>query len=425
MSQSNHNFSLHRSRASSTLSLAQSSCASSSSVTGHDVRTLTIRYQNMLEQATKEIKKLSNQKRNLEREQDKLLTVNIELATEAKRLVQDVKKYNIEKKELLIANDEFVCEVKKLYIEEEKWEEEANKLKADNANLSDSYANEINSVEADWKEELKIFKSKQNSLLESIRVLTVDNERLISEKDKAKVNSSQSTKDLKETQENNRIKLETTIDCLKSEIETEQILKEEDDKHMEELAAELEQVESEMDILRDEHLTKVNQIQSKYSTKVKGMVEKSEKMAAENFEYAVENEQLEKKLKVGSEQTKILDRNLSQLKVENQWLVNNNKKGNGNEEKAEDMARELQELKVELRKEKEKVMNLVDWKSQLAEKNKSLKDENDRLLKKTEHLEYMMNDEVSDINEVLKTINNLQDGGQIADRKRYTKGDIS
>jgi len=134
---------------------------------------------------------------------------------------------------------------------------------------------------------------------------------------------------------------------------------------------------------------------------------------------------LEKKLKVSSEKTKILDRDLSQLKVENQWLVNNNKKSNGNEEKVEDMARELQELKVELRKEKEKVMNLVDWKSQLAEKNKSLKDENDRLLKKTEHLEYMMNDEVSDINEVLKTINNLQDGGQITDRKRYTKGDFS
>ena len=56
----------------------------------------------MLEQATKEIKKLSNQKRNLEREQDKLLTVNIELATEAKRLVQDVKKNNIEKKVLKI-----------------------------------------------------------------------------------------------------------------------------------------------------------------------------------------------------------------------------------------------------------------------------------------------------------------------------------
>merc|ERR1712106_599334 len=103
------------------------------------------------------------------------------------------------------------------------------------------------------------------------------------------------------------------------------------------------------------------------------------------------------------------------------------------------MARELQEIKLELRNEKEKVYrryywyhmfklvyymqvkNLVDWKSQLAEKNKSLQDENDRLVKKTEHLEYMMNDEVSDINEVLQTINNLQDGRKIMDVKNMKR----
>ena len=51
----------------------------------------------------------------------------------------------------------------------------------------------------------------------------------------------------------------------------------------------------------------------------------------------------------------MLDRELTQLKVENQWLVSNNKKASGSEEKVEDMARELQELKLELRNEKEKV----------------------------------------------------------------------
>ena len=89
-----------------------------------------------------------------------------------------------------------------------------------------------------------------------------------------------------------------------------------------------------------------------------------------------------------------MEKELTQLRVENQWLVGNNKKSNGNGEKVEDMARELQEIKLELRNEKEKVhyiihhrftlgyhfqvKNLVDWKSQLAEKNKSLQDENDR-----------------------------------------------
>jgi hypothetical protein len=86
------------SRASSTLSLAPSSYRSSSPVTVMDVRTLTNNFQKMLSQATQEIKKLNMQKTNLEKEQGKLLTVNIELATEAKRLVKEVKEGNAEKR---------------------------------------------------------------------------------------------------------------------------------------------------------------------------------------------------------------------------------------------------------------------------------------------------------------------------------------
>ena len=86
------------SRASSTLSLATSSYRSSSPVTVMDVRTLSNNFQKMLAQATQEIKKLNKQKTNLEKEQEKLLTVNIELATEAKRLVKEVKEGNAEKK---------------------------------------------------------------------------------------------------------------------------------------------------------------------------------------------------------------------------------------------------------------------------------------------------------------------------------------
>ena len=81
----------HLSRASSTLSLAPSSCRSSSPVTVMEVRTLTNNFQKMLAQATQEIKKLNIQKTKLEKEQEKLLMVNIELATEAKRMVKENK----------------------------------------------------------------------------------------------------------------------------------------------------------------------------------------------------------------------------------------------------------------------------------------------------------------------------------------------
>ena len=85
------------------------------------------------------------------------------------------------------------------------------------------------------------------------------------------------------------MKFETTIDCLRSEIETEQIMKEDVDKHIEELTDELEKVEHEMEGLKTEHVNNLNQIQEKYSVQSKLLEKKSEKLAAENFEYALEN----------------------------------------------------------------------------------------------------------------------------------------
>ena len=96
-------------------------------------------------------------------------------------------------------------------------------------------------------------------------------------------------KELKEHYEDKIMKLETTIDCLKSEIETEHIMKEEVEKHIEELTDELEKFEHEMDGLKSDHVNNLNQIQEKYSVQFKLLEKKSENLAAENFEYAVEN----------------------------------------------------------------------------------------------------------------------------------------
>ena len=69
------------SRASSSMSLA------SSSVPVEDVRHLNTNYEHLLQQATASIKKLTRDKKSLEAEQDRLLTVNLELAGEVKRLL--------------------------------------------------------------------------------------------------------------------------------------------------------------------------------------------------------------------------------------------------------------------------------------------------------------------------------------------------
>ena len=61
-------------------------------------------------------------------------------------------------------------------------------------------------------------------------------------------------------------------------------MKEEGDKHVEELTDELEKVEHEAD-----HVNNLNHIQETYAEQFKLLEKKSEKLAAENFEYAVEN----------------------------------------------------------------------------------------------------------------------------------------
>ena len=59
-------------------------------------------------------------------------------------------------------------------------------------------------------------------------------------------------------------------------------------------------------------------------------------------------------MKSMSETKRKLELELNQLKVENQWLVNNSKKNNI-KNTAEDMEREIHDLRLELKAEKEKV----------------------------------------------------------------------
>ena len=82
------------------------------------------------------------------------------------------------------------------------------------------------------------------------------------------------------------------------------------------------------------------------------------------------NEHLEREKKIRKE--------LDQLKVENQWLINNQKNTAGRTDRIEIKEGEIESLKKELKEEKDKVKNLTSWKSQLMEKNKELKEDNER-----------------------------------------------
>ena len=71
---------------------------------------------------------------------------------------------------------------------------------------------------------------------------------------------------------------------------------------------------------------------------------------------------------------------LQELKTENQWLIQNQKKSGDspNKRSQESHEKQLDMLRNELKEERDKVKNLTGWKSQLSDKNKELKEENDK-----------------------------------------------
>ena len=82
------------SRASSSMSLA----SASNSMAAEEVRSFSNNYEQLLQQATVSIRRLTRDKAGLEAEQDRLLNVNIDLATEVKRLLALDKENKVERK---------------------------------------------------------------------------------------------------------------------------------------------------------------------------------------------------------------------------------------------------------------------------------------------------------------------------------------
>ena len=93
---------------------------------------------------------------------------------------------------LLSANEEFVEEVKRLYREEEAWEQETSKLKEEKSKISEHLNNELKKLEDDVEEEKTKFKIKEDKLVESIQILSLDNNRLLQERDTQLIISSKS-----------------------------------------------------------------------------------------------------------------------------------------------------------------------------------------------------------------------------------------
>ena len=117
----------------------------------------------------------------------------------------------------------------------------------------------------------------------------------------------------------------------------------------------MERSDLEIEKLKQDHNFSLKHLKESYESKLRLLEQKGEKVAAENFEYSIENEELNKKLQNNISSYKVLEKEMSQLKVENQWLATSQKKTSSIEGKMEESAREIQELRKELRDEKDKV----------------------------------------------------------------------
>lgn len=196
---------------------------------------------------------------------------------------------------------------------------------------------------------------QEQRLMESIKMLSQDNMRLITEREEETINQSKTHQELQSQFEEERLKLEVTISCLKTELENEKSLKHESDCNVLEMHKMIEKSDAELETLRDDHKFSTKQLKETFESRLRLLEQKSEKLAAENFEYSIENEELNKKLQSSVNNHRNLEKDFSQLKVENQWLASSQKKASSIEGKIEESAREIQELRKELREEKTKV----------------------------------------------------------------------
>ena len=82
--------------------------------------------------------------------------------------------------------------MKRLYREEEIWEEESLKIKAETADISERLGRELKGVQEEWEEGKRKYKTQEEKLVESVRVLTFDNDRLLQEREKENLATSKS-----------------------------------------------------------------------------------------------------------------------------------------------------------------------------------------------------------------------------------------
>ena len=261
-------------------------------------------------------------------------------------------------------------QVERLYVEEERWEGEAERLREEADQLREQLSREVKAAQEEVssflnsqmttisyqaEREREQHQGEEERLVESVRVLTMDNDRLLQEREREKANNSRSYTELKQEFEGEVTRLKASISCLQAELEVELTAREEAEAEAEKLASETDKLEEQVEEARKEAREQVRQVKSSLDTKLAQLEKRAEKLAAENFELTMDNEEMSKKTKVTQESLRKMEREVGQVQVEKEWLISQQKKAAGTSEKAGELAVQLDQAKTELREEKTKV----------------------------------------------------------------------
>merc|ERR1719270_80163 len=114
--------------------------------------------------------------------------------------------------------------------------------------------------------------------MESVKMLSQDNAKLIREREEEQASQSKSHQELQSQFEEERMKLEVTISCLKTELENEKSLKHESDLNVIELHKMIERSDMEIEKLKDEQIYTKRHLKETYDSKLRLLEQKGEKL---------------------------------------------------------------------------------------------------------------------------------------------------
>ena len=92
----------------------------------------------------------------------------------------------------MAANEEFASEVTRLYEEEARWAEERTELTRQMESITEELREQLRAGEENWAEERRRLEEQEQRLVESVKMVSGDNAKLIREREEEQASQSKS-----------------------------------------------------------------------------------------------------------------------------------------------------------------------------------------------------------------------------------------